>query len=80
VETGSAFPFAPRCSDDHGATGGGEAGFRSLTEPIDTTTPAGRVIMQMVGAFAEFERAVLKERTKAGLDAGREDVRMTDAG
>ena len=36
----------------------GEAGasFRSLTEHIDTTTPAGRMMMQMVGAFAEFER------------------------
>ncbi|MBZ5624157.1 MAG: recombinase family protein [Acidobacteriia bacterium] len=50
-----------------------KAGFRSLTEAIDTTTPAGRMMMQMVGAFAEFERAMLRERTKAGLDsAGRE--------
>ena len=31
-----------------------KAGFRSLTEAIDTTTPAGRMMMQMVGAFAEF--------------------------
>ena len=50
------------------------AGFRSLTEAIDTTTPAGRMMMQMVGAFAEFERAMLKERTKAGLDAAREEA------
>jgi len=49
------------------------AGFRSLTEAIDTTTPAGRMMMQMVGAFAEFERAMLKERTQAGLDAAREE-------
>ena len=34
------------------------AGFRSVTENIDTTTPAGRMMMQMVGAFAEFERAM----------------------
>jgi DNA invertase Pin-like site-specific DNA recombinase len=34
------------------------AGFRSITESIDTTTPAGRMMMQMVGAFAEFERAI----------------------
>jgi DNA invertase Pin-like site-specific DNA recombinase len=34
-----------------------KAGFRSLTEAIDTTTPAGRMMMQMVGSFAEFERA-----------------------
>ena len=43
------------------------AGFRSLTEHIDTTTPAGRMMMQMVGAFAEFERAMIRERTSAGL-------------
>ena len=52
------------------------SGFRSLTEAIDTTTPAGRMMMQMVGAFAEFERAMLKERTKAGLDAAREEGRI----
>ena len=52
------------------------AGFRSLTEAIDTTTPAGRMMMQMVGAFAEFERAMLKDRTKAGLDAAREEGRI----
>ena len=52
------------------------AGFRSLTEAIDTTTPAGRMMMQMVGAFAEFERAMLRERTKAGLDAAREEGRV----
>lgn len=43
------------------------AGFRSLTEAIDTTTPAGRMMMQMVGSFAEFERAMIRERTSAGL-------------
>ena len=53
-----------------------KAGFRSLTEAIDTTTPAGRMMMQMVGAFAEFERAMLRERTKAGLEAAREDGRI----
>jgi DNA invertase Pin-like site-specific DNA recombinase len=39
---------------------GAKAGFRSLTEAIDTTTPAGRMMMQMVGSFAEFERAMLR--------------------
>ena len=52
------------------------AGFRSLTEAIDTTTPAGRMMMQMLGAFAEFERAMLRERTKAGLDAARKEGRI----
>jgi DNA invertase Pin-like site-specific DNA recombinase len=56
--------------------GEAKAGFRSLTEAIDTTTPAGRMMMQMVGAFAEFERAMLKERTKAGLDLARQEGRI----
>lgn len=53
-----------------------KAGFRSLTEAIDTTTPAGRMMMQMVGAFAEFERAMLRERTKAGMESARKQGRI----
>src|SRR5208282_3768322 len=53
-----------------------KAGFRSLTEAVDTTTAAGRMMMQMVGAFAEFERAMLRERTKAGLDTARAEGRI----
>jgi DNA invertase Pin-like site-specific DNA recombinase len=53
-----------------------KSGFRSLTEAIDTTTPAGRMLMQMIGAFAEFERAMLRERTQAGLDAARHAGRI----
>lgn len=53
-----------------------EAGFKSLTENIDTTTASGRMMMQMVGAFAEFEREMVKERTKAGLDAARAEGRV----
>jgi len=52
------------------------AGFRSLTESIDTTTPAGRMMMQMIGSFAEFERAMIRERTKAGLDRARSEGRI----
>ena len=52
------------------------AGFRSITENIDTTTPAGRMMMQMVGAFAEFERAIIRERTSAGLAAARAEGRV----
>ena len=52
------------------------AGFRSLTEAIDTTTPAGRMMMQMVAAFAEFERAMLRERTRAGLESARKQGRI----
>ena len=52
------------------------AGFRSLTEAIDTTTPAGRMMMQMVGSFAEFERAMIRERTSAGLAQARKEGRV----
>lgn len=55
---------------------GTNAGFRSLTEAIDTTTPAGRMMMQMLGAFAEFERAMLRERTRAGLESARREGRI----
>jgi len=41
------------------------------TEAIDTTTPAGRMLMQMVGSFAECERAMIRERTRAGVVAAR---------
>lgn len=51
------------------------AGFRSLTEAIDTTTPAGRMMMQMVGVFAEFEREMIRERTRAGLERARKKGR-----
>jgi DNA invertase Pin-like site-specific DNA recombinase len=52
------------------------AGFQSLTEAIDTTAPAGRMMMQIVGAFAEFERAMLRERTRNGLLAARQEGRI----
>src|SRR5436853_1979141 len=48
-----------------------ECGFRSLTEAIDTTTAGGRLIFHIFGALAEFERSIIRERTKAGLDAAR---------
>jgi DNA invertase Pin-like site-specific DNA recombinase len=53
-----------------------KAGFRSLTEAIDTTTPAGRMMIQMVGSFAEFERAMLRERTKIGVETARREGRI----
>lgn len=45
------------------------AAFRSLTEAIDTTTPTGRALWQMVGILAELERSLIQERTKAGRAA-----------
>jgi DNA invertase Pin-like site-specific DNA recombinase len=46
-------------------------GFQSLQESIDTTTPGGRLVFHIFGALAEFERNLISERTKAGLDAAR---------
>ena len=44
-------------------------GFRSLTEAIDTTTPGGRLIFHIFGALGQFERDLIRERTRAGLVA-----------
>ena len=46
--------------------------FRSLTEAIDTATPTGRAMWQMVGILAELERSLIQERTKAGRAAAQE--------
>jgi DNA invertase Pin-like site-specific DNA recombinase len=46
-------------------------GLRSLTEAIDTTTAGGKLVFHVFGALAEFERSIIRERTKAGLDAAR---------
>ena len=43
------------------------AHFRSLRDPIDTTTPQGMFSLQVLGAVAQLERALIAERTKAGL-------------
>ena len=45
--------------------------FRSLTESIDTSSSGGRLVFHMMGAMAEFERAIISERTKAGMEAAR---------
>lgn len=44
-------------------------GLRSLTEQIDTTTPGGRLIFHVFGALGQFERDLIRERTRAGLTA-----------
>lgn len=54
-----------------GSLGDRGAGFRSLTESIDTTTAGGRLVFHMMGALAEFERSLIQERTRAGLEAAK---------
>jgi len=46
-------------------------GFWSLTEALDTTTAQGRLVFHMFGALAEFERSLIRERTRAGLQAAK---------
>src|SRR5678816_2529798 len=48
-------------------------GFVSLTEALDLTTPVGRAMAGLLAIFAEFEREILRERTKAGLAHAREN-------
>ena len=48
-----------------------DVAFMSLRESIDTTTPGGRLIFHVFGALAEFEREIISERTKAGLQAAK---------
>jgi DNA invertase Pin-like site-specific DNA recombinase len=47
------------------------AAFKSLTDPIDTGSPQGKFTLQILGAVAEFERSLIRERTKAGVRAAK---------
>ena len=51
-------------------------GFKSLTDPVDTTSSSGRLVFNMFGALAQFERDTISERTRAGLAAARARGRM----
>src|SRR5918993_2875788 len=44
---------------------------KSITEAIDTGTPGGRLVFHIFGSIAEFERAIIRERTKAGVAAAK---------
>ncbi len=52
------------------------AGFRSLAEDIDTTTPAGRLVFHVFASIAQFERERIRERTMEGLAAARKKGRI----
>jgi len=45
--------------------------FIVLTQPIDTSSAGGRLFLQILGAFAEFEREIIRERTMAGLERAK---------
>jgi DNA invertase Pin-like site-specific DNA recombinase len=53
-----------------------EIAFKSLTEDIDTTTSGGRLTFHIFGALAQFEREIIRERTRAGVAAARERGRV----
>jgi DNA invertase Pin-like site-specific DNA recombinase len=59
----------PHLIETVGALEARGVGFRSLTENIDTTTSSGRLIFHVFGALGQFERDLIRERTKAGLTA-----------
>ena len=59
----------PHLIETVGALEARGVGFRSLTEAIDTTTSGGRLIFHVFGALGQFERDLIRDRTKAGLDA-----------
>ncbi len=65
---GRSLPHLVRMVADLGARG---VGFKSLTDPIDTTTAGGRLQFHVFAAFAQFERDTISERTRAGLAAAR---------
>ncbi|HUU66727.1 MAG TPA: recombinase family protein [Methyloceanibacter sp.] len=46
-------------------------GLRSIQESVDTTTSSGRLFFHLMGALGEFERNLIRERTRAGLEAAR---------
>jgi DNA invertase Pin-like site-specific DNA recombinase len=46
-------------------------GLKSLTEAIDTSTPGGRLVFHIFGSIAEFERTIIRERSKAGVAAAK---------
>lgn len=50
--------------------------FVSIQDSFDTTTPTGRAMFGMLAVFAEFERDIIQQRTKAGLDAARKRGRL----
>jgi DNA invertase Pin-like site-specific DNA recombinase len=59
----------PHLIETIGALEARGVGFRSLTESIDTTTSGGRLIFHVFGALGQFERDLIRDRTKAGLTA-----------
>jgi len=65
---GRSLPHLIHIIDGLGKAG---AGFASLSENIDTTTAGGQLVFHMMGALAEFERSLIGERTRAGMQAAK---------
>lgn len=53
--------------DAHDRLQGADVALRSVTEPIDTSSPSGRLIFRILASFAEYERETIRQRTRAGM-------------
>jgi putative DNA-invertase from lambdoid prophage Rac len=73
LAAGSLGPVRNGSAGNPTGTGASRVGFVSLTEALDLTTPAGRAMAGLLAIFAEFEREILRERTRAGLACAREN-------
>ena len=76
LEARPAGPVAAATARHRGGPACPPDGLRSLTEAIDTSTPGGTLVFHLFGALAEFERSIIRERTRAGLAAARARGRM----
>jgi DNA invertase Pin-like site-specific DNA recombinase len=79
VQAGPLIPLLARCTHRYGADSKGKGGVPEPYRSDRYDHPAGRMMMQMVESFAEFERAMLLERTRAGLESTREAGRIGGA-
>lgn len=76
LEARSRRPQPPASSGDSRSDREAGAHFRFLGSPVNAASPAGKLMMQMLGAFAEFESDIVIERTKAGLKSTRDRGRI----
>ncbi|MGB7760667.1 MAG: recombinase family protein [Bryobacteraceae bacterium] len=73
MATGPMGPLSDGSADNIARTGPSRSRLRVFDRALDLTTPAGRAIAGLLAIFAEFEREILRERTRAGLAHARQN-------